>query len=261
MIPVIGTAVYGDPKWVKRLVESVDYPVDTFTIINNNPANTQALDELRRKGNPYIENLHTVHLPDNIGAGGAWNLVIKTSLMAPYWVICNDDIAFTSGFLKELENKAQDESVEMIHAHEGDFQLGSYDFFMIRDSAIQRLGLFDENFYPAYCEDSDMIMRIRASNGVNAIKNMDSRIIHGTGYVEEYYEHGSQTKKTNPELSRQLTEINIKNFEYMYRKWGPGWRTVDPWPHPFNSSNTPMTATSFDLEYARSKYVGVRSLF
>ncbi len=35
MIPVIGTAVMKNPHWVKRLYESIDYPVENFIIFNN----------------------------------------------------------------------------------------------------------------------------------------------------------------------------------------------------------------------------------
>jgi hypothetical protein len=35
-IPVIGTAVVNAPHWVYRLFYSIDYPVDTFIVFNNN---------------------------------------------------------------------------------------------------------------------------------------------------------------------------------------------------------------------------------
>jgi hypothetical protein len=33
-IPVIGTPVMKNPLWVKRLYESVDYPLENFVIFN-----------------------------------------------------------------------------------------------------------------------------------------------------------------------------------------------------------------------------------
>ena len=35
-IPVIGTAIVNTPSWLTGLIESVDYPVENFVIINNN---------------------------------------------------------------------------------------------------------------------------------------------------------------------------------------------------------------------------------
>ena len=35
-IPVIGTGVVNAPHWVYRLFYSIDYPVDTFVVFNNN---------------------------------------------------------------------------------------------------------------------------------------------------------------------------------------------------------------------------------
>ena len=34
-IPIIGTAVMKNPHWVKRLYESIDYPLENFIIFNN----------------------------------------------------------------------------------------------------------------------------------------------------------------------------------------------------------------------------------
>ena len=64
-----------------------------------------------------------------------------------------------------------DEMIGMIHGNKGDYGVGSWDLFFIRESIVRQFGLFDENLYPAYCEDADMIMRfihrpIKKSNRV-----------------------------------------------------------------------------------------------
>ena len=35
-IPVAGSLIVNTQKWMDRLVTSIDYPIDTFVIINNN---------------------------------------------------------------------------------------------------------------------------------------------------------------------------------------------------------------------------------
>ena len=35
-IPVIGSLVVRQPKWIREQVESVDYPVENYIIFNNN---------------------------------------------------------------------------------------------------------------------------------------------------------------------------------------------------------------------------------
>ena len=73
MIPVIGTAIVNGPHWIKRLIESVDYPVENFVIFNNNGRGqiTQELDEIVKAEHPLIKNLILTHMPANVGCSGA----------------------------------------------------------------------------------------------------------------------------------------------------------------------------------------------
>ena len=77
-IPVIGTAVVNGSYWVNRLLLSVDYPVKDFVIINNNGRGLldEELNMIVKMKHRYIDNIKVVHMPSNIGCGGAWNLII-----------------------------------------------------------------------------------------------------------------------------------------------------------------------------------------
>jgi hypothetical protein len=258
MIPVIGTAVLKNPKWVKRLYLSVDYPTDNFVIFNNNGTGelTKDLEELRNIQHPFVKKLTITHLPSNLGVPTVWNLIIKSYLMSPYWVIVNDDIAFTKGFLEEMSESAEDNQIGMVHGYGGDFGDGAWDLFLIKDWVIQEYGLFDENLYPAYCEDADYIMRIH-NKPFKKINQLTKKYYHGDGFADEYYVHGSQTKKTSIELSNKLSDINLVNFEYMTKKWGEGWRLTNPYMYPMNSVHVPISYTCFDLEFVRKKHFNI----
>ena len=191
-IPVLGTLVVRQPKWVRQQIESVDFPVKNYIIFNNNGKGeiTEELDKLvtEHQDHKFIDNLQVCHLPCNIGIAGEWNLIIKSVMMEPYWLIANDDVSFGSGFLAEMCDKAKDQEVGMIHGFEGDFTgIGSWNVFLLKDWVVQQIGLFDENFYPAYCEDSDYIMRIflreRNIGGspIKRIMSLDSTYYHGGG--------------------------------------------------------------------------------
>ena len=176
--------------------------------------------------------------------------------MAPYWIIVNDDVAFGHGLLKEMVDAyAENVNVGMIHPNKGDFNLGSWDLFLISDIIIQEFGLFDENLYPAYCEDADYIMRF-AHAPISKVIGLNSTYYHGPGTKEEYYTHGSQTKKADPLLNDKLEKINQTNFEYMNKKWGEGWRTCSPNVYPFNKPDIPKSYTTYDLDFLRKKYLG-----
>jgi GT2 family glycosyltransferase len=258
-IPVIGTAVIVDAYWVTRLIASVDHPVDDFFIVNNNGLNKEvcdALDLLAKMPHRFIKRIHVTHMPGNIGCGGAWNLIIRCYMHSPYWVITNDDVAFGPGLLKELEEKAEaDPDIGMIHAYEGDFNVGSWDLFMIRDHIIQRFGLFDENLYPAYGEDADYHMRF-VHNPIRKIMNLDATYMHGYGDKTQYHEHGKQSRKSHPELEEKLRWINDVNIEYLTGKWGPGWRNCWPTTAPWQGQGHHVKDGSFDLEFARKKHLG-----
>lgn len=257
-IPVIGVPVVSNPYWVTRLLMSIDYPVDNFVIINNNGRGEidDELNSLTKITHKFVKNIKVCHLPANIGCGGAWNLIIKSYMMAPYWIIVNDDVAFASGFLKEMAETAEsDQDIGMIHGHEGDFGIGSWDLFLIRDHIIQEYGLFDENLYPAYCEDSDYIMRFQ-HRPIKKVLSLKSNYYHGHGDKTEYYKEGSQTQKSEPNLKEKLDFSNNENIKYLNDKWGQDWRVCNPQEAPFKGKEHLISETTYDLNFVRKKHLG-----
>jgi GT2 family glycosyltransferase len=255
-IPVIGTAVMKNPHWVERLYKSIDFPVENFIIFNNNGKGeiTDDLEKLKSIKNEFIEKIFICHLPCNLGVSCAWNLIIKSYINSPYWIIVNDDVAFTDGLLEEMFLCANDPEIGMVHPYGGDFGQGAWDLFLIKDFVVQQYGLFDENLTPAYCEDADYIMRLHNSN-IKRICGLNKPYLHGPGLSSDYYTHGSQTKKSNPELTKRLDEINFINFEYLNKKWGEGWRLTDPKLLAFDKY--PLNYTTFDLNFIRSKNLNI----
>lgn len=249
-IPVIGTAVVNSSYWVARLLMSVDYPVDNFFIVDNNGRGEikDELDNLCNIKHKFIKNIQVCHMPSNIGVAASWNLIIKCYMLSPYWIIVNDDVSFGSGLLKEMYDTAKsDPVIGMIHAHPGDFELGSWDLFLMRDHIVQNFGLFDENLYPAYCEDVDYFMRF-IHRPIKKVTKLNSTYYHGFGTTKNYANEGSQTSRTDPSLKDKLNKCNKINMEYLSEKWGEGWRVCDPHKDPNN--------TFYDLEFIRKKNLG-----
>lgn len=257
-IPVIGAAVVNSSYWVSRLLMSVDYPVENFIIINNNGRGLleEELNNLVKMKHRYIENIKVVHMPANIGCAGAWNLIIKCYMNAKYWVIVNDDVAFKPGLLEEINHIVEtNDEVGTIHPNAGDFNIGAWDLFAIHERAVKKLGLFDENTYPAYCEDADYIMRM-TNKGVKKVVGLQNSYIHGTGEAKDYYIHGRQTEKSDDNLRDILQNANAMNIDYLTRKWGPGWRNVCPQEIPFAGEEKDISYSLYDLEFVRKKYTG-----
>ena len=140
MIPVIGTAIVNGTHWLYRLIESVDYPVDEFVVINNNGRDeiTTELEILKNYKHKYINKIKIVNMPHNIGCSGAWNLIIKSYILSPYWIIVNHDVKFSPGLLEEFYNYSSDDNYGVIHAEEDKFDVGKWDLFLIKDWVIRK---------------------------------------------------------------------------------------------------------------------------
>ena len=143
----------------------------------------------------------------------------------------------------------------MIHGNEGDYGVGSWDVFLIRENIIRQFGLFDENLYPAYCEDADYIMRF-IHRPIRKVMSLSKMYYHGFGEKQEYYTHGSQTKKNDPSIAEKLEESNAKNIEYLSKKWGKDWRICAPTSVPFEGDVLPVSTTTYDLDFVRDKNLG-----
>jgi hypothetical protein len=251
-IPVIGVPIVNGVHWLRRLIDSIDYPVKDFFIINNNGKDeiTEELNQLVNIKNNFIEKIKVCHLPSNLGVADSWNLIIKSYMMEPYWIICSNDVSFTPGLLKEMVEKSKNEEVGIVqpNGHKG---LGSYEFFLLKDFVVEKCGLFDENLYPAYSEDVDYILKAKKHN----IKKMflESPFFHGE--TQNYSETGSQTWRLNLDIKEKVDTVHWLNKEkYLTEKWGENYEK-----YLHNDNNlTPIEKnnTSYNLNFNRQKYLG-----
>jgi GT2 family glycosyltransferase len=114
----------------------------------------------------------------------------------------------------------------------------------VGEGAIEAIGYFDQNFWPAYFEDADYFRRLDLS-GIPTL--WDERIL---------LEHNrSQTVRADFLLKRLHDERTRRNEQYYIRKWGGlrGWGGPDASPgleiftHPFNDPSVgyaiPFAAT------------------
>lgn len=252
-IPVLGVPIVNGVHWLKRLIDSIDYPVKELFIVNNNGRDqiTNELDELTKISHPFVDKIRVCHLPHNLGVSGAWNLIIKSYLISPYWIICNNDVAFTPGFLKEMTEKASDSNTKIvwppsINSSYSACNLGSFECFLLKSSVVEKCGLFDENLYPAYCEDCDYLAKIKCNN-------ISSQFVYSPYYHGESqsYETGSQTlKMESPEVSQKIHQFHMLNREYMNDVWGEDWENWESY------SNKISSFKSYDLSFTKKKYLG-----
>jgi len=231
---------------------SIDYPVDDFVVFNNNGRGqiTEEVEAVKSLVNPFVRRVHVTHMPANIGCSGAWNLIIKSFMKAPYWVISNHDVMFEPGFLGEMSSKAEDEEVGIVHGSGG-----GWDIFLLKDWMVQKYGLFDENLYPGYCEDMDYGMRF-IHDDVKRVLGLEHGYYHGT---KKDYSDGSQTWRSEPRLQNAVHVAHEMNKRYLHAKWSEAWQAHvegETYKTPFNIPELPNSFTTWDLEFCRHKNLG-----
>jgi hypothetical protein len=108
---------------------------------------------------------------------------------------------------------------------------------MLRPATLERHGWFDENFRPAYFEDSDYYARI-------VLAGDECAVVHAARYVHR----GSQTIRHDPEMHLHATYWWPHNQRYFQEKWGVSGPHLPAaavraayFPHPWNDPDKPLS--------------------
>lgn len=149
VIPVLGFATLSKFDMAQRLLDSIDYPVQKLVIVDNSGKKAWIPE-----ANDYVSELWTIRLPHGLGANGAWNLIIKTTPFAPYWVIPNDDSWFEPGALEIIANQVDPQKFNFVDVNP------KWSCVVPGEGAILKAGLWDEVFHPIYYDDDEYEWRM-----------------------------------------------------------------------------------------------------
>lgn len=138
------------PELLEQMLASIDYPIHTLIVVDNGGAWPGPFDK-----HPMVENGYLLRMPSNLGVAPSWNLGIKATPFAPWWMIANFDITFPAGSLAQFDRSDAAKSLVLSGG------MPPWCCFTIGEAVIDRVGLFDEKFTPAYFEDQDMEVRCR----------------------------------------------------------------------------------------------------
>lgn len=150
MIPVLGFATLKRFDLAQRLIDSIDYPVEHLVIINN--SGTKFFEPKISK--EFVRNLWHIEVPHGLGANGAWNLIIKSTPHAPYWVIPNDDAWFEPGALKTIADKVDTTKFNFLDIEP------KWSCVIPTEGSVMKAGLWDEIFHPIYFDDDEYEWRM-----------------------------------------------------------------------------------------------------
>ena len=112
--------------------------------------------------------LTVVRPPHNLGVAASWNLLGRMYRPADL-VMCNDDVA------------VHRDSFSRLLAADADLVIGdNFSFFLQREGAWRAIGEYDEEFWPAYWEDTDYTVRIQRLGAAVRTAQLPPLVHHDT---------------------------------------------------------------------------------
>jgi hypothetical protein len=174
VLPLLGVPVLNRPDLLERMLVSLDVPVTTLAIVDNSGGRDDAdgaalqalLDRLERQGHPGVERVRVARAFGNGGVAAAWNQILLGFPEAALVLLVNNDVVFAPGVLGTALERIDPDRPQFLPLLPG---ADAFSAFLITALAWDRVGLFDDSFHPAYCEDLDYRDRLRADREVEWI--------------------------------------------------------------------------------------------
>jgi GT2 family glycosyltransferase len=145
----LGFATLSKFDLAQRLLDSIDYPIEKVVIVDNSGKRSWIPEP-----NEFVQDLWVIRLPHGLGANGAWNLIIKSTPFAPYWVIPNDDCWFEPGALKTIAEQVDKTKFNFVDVNP------KWSCVIPTEGSVEKAGLWDEAFHPIYFDDNDYEWRM-----------------------------------------------------------------------------------------------------
>lgn len=189
------------------------------------------------------------HFPENIGVARSWNIGVKKVLedKLDYLIIMSSTVLLKNG-LDDLIKTLEDNKYE----YGFDTQIG-WHLICFSRKTFEMVGLFDENFYPAYYEDSDYIRRMELMGIHCPVKREGRRL--AKVQIDATTQGTSLAKNSGIPMNIQAC------LDYFISKWGDSPRYDSPeardklYDHPFNNYKNPIDYFPvYTVEELKKKY-------
>jgi GT2 family glycosyltransferase len=199
-IPVLIVPTLNGHDRLQDMLESIDYPIDQVIVVDNGGTEHQWVKP------DWVDTLDVIRVPSNLGVAGSWNLGIKSSPFAPYWLIVNDDVTFAPGSLARFAYEG-----EWVGAISLCADLSPWCAFTLGQDVVTVVGLFDEAYYPAYFEDTDYARRAMEMMGSDIVYHTDIAVNHANSSTINggYAEQNQRTYHVNKEMFDHKLSLNM----------------------------------------------------
>jgi GT2 family glycosyltransferase len=156
----------------------------------------------------------------NIGVGPAWNEMIRRS--EDMLVICGDDVDLAPNTLSEMVRVAEEQDSDFVYPFPSFPNAQMFSCFLFRKRLVDKVGLFDESFYPAYFEDNDFYYRMRLAG----VTQQTAPCAYG------HINSGTMKAFNEDEMREHHARFEALQAHYV-RKWG-GMPHAERFTVPFN---------------------------
>ena len=137
-----------------RMIKSINYPIKDLVVIDNGAKG----HDWQPFWNQWVSKIWHIKLPSNLGVPGSWNLGIKSLPFADYWLVTNFDVEWGGDSLKMFQEISRKDKLVLSNGSP------AWCAFSLGWEVVQKVGLFDESFVPAYFEDNDYQRRCEHKN-------------------------------------------------------------------------------------------------
>lgn len=211
-IPLVGTMILNGASDLLKHYESIDYPVDRYYVVDNSVGKCQEintlLQELEANPSPFVGEVFIQRNASNAGFSGSVNQIIKQNTHVPYWCIFSVDWHVKPGELAKLSKRLEHAEIVPFDGILCDTTQNGYSAMVVTPSLVRKVGLLDENFFPAYYEDNDHRYRMKQAE------------IEWELFPLEYEHAVSSTINRDPVLHKKNQSTFTSNGKYYIEKWG-----------------------------------------
>lgn len=168
-LPLLGVPILNRPDLLERLLSSLDHPVEILAIVDNSSGasgTTAQLQALRERGHPLVGRIQIAQPFANLGVAASWNLILSSFPQACCALLANNDVQFAPGVLAAALSRLDASRPQLLPLLPPPHGFAA---FLLTCRCWDRLGLFDANFHPAYCEDLDYRDRLATSAEVDQL--------------------------------------------------------------------------------------------
>lgn len=214
MIPVLGVCTLSRFDLAERMLASIDYPVEHLVIIDNSGKQEWTPPRIE-----HAKHQWNIQVPYGLGLTGAWNLIIKSTPYAPYWLLINDDAWFEPGALETIANETDPTKLNFLDI------IPTWSAIVVGETVVEKAGLIDEAYYPLYFDDNDWERRIDKA-GVEK-KTIQAKIFHeNSSTLNSGYR---QQNSHSFDVNHKLYAHKIAHDDYTVHGWKLNIRRGNRW--------------------------------